>query len=335
MAHPRVAASTAGSHLVGPAADPDADPDADPGVDQLVDRLAAGAVDWLTARLDHFDPFSWRAGEATHAPAKAALELGLLCHCAARLGVAQDALAPAHDLVGRLWRNPGFPRLIGAQPEFASSYALIYAALAPPGADDGCRRAALAGLAPDFLTPEGKTAFQRVEIRYYADRAGVRHGIEPLADLVPASPLVAPRVSGLPGGPPLTTGESYRLTHTAFYLGDFGHADPGLGAEEASRARELVEVMLRHCVAHDLWDLAAELVLTQFVLGVDPPVTAAGAAALECLARARRPDGTIPGREPALRAMEADPPAETFRKAYHTTLVTALTTLTLSAGRPR
>lgn len=36
-------------------------------------------------------------------------------------------------------------------------------------------------LSPGFLSPHGKSAYQRIEIRYYADKAGVRHGIEPYA----------------------------------------------------------------------------------------------------------------------------------------------------------
>ncbi|UED85108.1 DUF6895 family protein [Streptomyces profundus] len=300
-----------------------------------VDRLAAGALDWLVTRLDHFDPFSDRAASAAHPPAKAALELALLCHCVARLDGATAELGAAPDLVRRLWAADGFSRLLADRPATASSYALIFAALAPRPVDAGRRRAALAGVAPGFLTPAGKTPYQRIEIRYYADKAGAPHGIEPLKELVPHSPPVTLRAATEPGAPPLTTGDAYRLTHATFYLGDFGHADPGLPAQDTARARELVAALLRHCVAHDLWDLAAELLLTQFVLGADPLRDAAGAAAVDCLTRAAEPDGSLPGRSPELAAVAGDSAAETFAKAYHTTLVTALMALTLSAASPR
>jgi hypothetical protein len=92
--------------------------------------------------------------------------------------------------------------------------------------------------------------------------------------------------------------------------------------------------MLGHCVAHDRWDLAAELLITQFILGVEPLRTPSGAAAVECLARAQLPNGAIPARSAALRAAEPLPPGEFFRKAYHTTLVTALMALIVSSERP-
>ncbi|MFJ9641076.1 DUF6895 family protein [Streptomyces sp. NPDC101178] len=304
-------------------------------MDSPLDQLSAGALDWLGHHLDHFDPFSASASTATHAPAKAALELALLCHCAARLDKPPDSLDAAATLVRTLWQHPGFPPLLAAHPEHAPVYRLIYAALAPDGIDGTCRSAALARLPAAFLAPEGKTPYQRIEIRYYADKAGLRHSIEPYAELVPHSPLVALRAEESGDTAPLTAPQAYALTHAGFYLGDFGRSRPALAGDTLTYARNLTDRMLTHCVGHDRWDLAAELLLTQFILGAEPLRTASGAAAVECLARAQRPDGAIPGRSAALAAAGAATGGELFRLAYHTTLVTALMALTLaSAGRP-
>jgi hypothetical protein len=314
-----------------------------------LEQLAAGALDWLGGSLDHFDPFSASARPATHNKAKAALELALLCHCAARTGGIPDSLSGATALVRKLWEDPGFPRLFDDVPAYASTYALVHAALAPDGIDDTQCRAALAQLPPDFLSPRGKSPYRRIEIRYYAEKAGVRHGIEPYAELVPRSPLVAfggagpedaaphdaARKDAVPkDAAPLTVPKAYALTHTAFYLGDFGRSAPGLTGSALDRARVLVCRMLRHCVRHEWWDLAAELVLTQFILGSDPLRTPSGAAAVECLLRAQRPDGAIPGRSAALEAPPSASAGEFFRKAYHTTLVAALMALIVSPPRP-
>ncbi|MEU1433800.1 hypothetical protein ABZ438_06850 [Streptomyces sp. NPDC005786] len=298
-----------------------------------LDQLSDGALDWLGKSLDHFDPYSSSAPSATHTKAKAALELALLCHCAARLDNAPGSLTGAADLVRALWRRPDFPDLFDVHPGHASSYWLIYTALAPAGIDGTPMR-----LSPGFLSPHGKSAYQRIEIRYYADKAGVRHGIEPYADLVPLSPLVAspaaePETAEPGGTEPLAAPQAYALTHTAFYLGDFGRTDPGLPGDVTAHARGLVRRLLNHCVAHDRWDLAAELLLTEFILGGDPLRTPSGAAAVECLARAQSPDGSIPGRSAALRATGADTAGEFFDKAYHTTLVTALMALIVSSER--
>ncbi|MFJ5774002.1 DUF6895 family protein [Streptomyces sp. NPDC093094] len=304
-----------------------------------LERLSAGALRWLDGNLEFFDPFSASGRPATHAKAKAALELALLCHCAARLPDPPDTLDGATALVRKLWQDPGLPRLFEDVPKHASAYRLIYAALAPDAIDGTQVRAALARLEPGFLTPRDKSPYQRIEIRHYADKAGVRHTVEPYAELLPHSPLVAFRAAG-PGdgttqdGAPLTGPQAYALTHTGFYLSDFGQTWPGLGGGALTHARDLVRRMLCHCVEHDRWDLAAELVLTQFVLGCEPLDTSEGAAAVDRLIRVQRSDGAIPGRSAALEAPASASPGEFFRKAYHTTLVTALMALVVSSPRP-
>ena len=299
-----------------------------------LDQLSAGALDWLGNNLDRFDPYAAGSCFATHGRAKAALELALLCHCAARLADAPDGrLADATTLVRRLWQHRDFPQLFDAHPEYTSSYRLIYAALAPDGIDDTVCRETLGRLTPDFLSPRGKSPYQRLEIRYYADKAGVRHTMEPYTELYQQSRLARLAAAASEKSPPLSTGEAYALTHASFYLGDFGRTSPGLADEDLVRVRTLVSRMLLHCVENDRWDLAAELILTQFILGIEPLCTPSGAAAVECLARAQRPDGAIPGRSASRRATESDPAGEFFRKAYHPTLVTALMALAVSSER--
>ncbi|MGE7384330.1 DUF6895 family protein [Streptomyces sp. NPDC004126] len=305
-----------------------------------LERLSSGALGWLAANLDHFDPFSADARSAApQGRAKAALELALLCHCAARPAGPADGLDGAAALVREVWQDPALPPLFAAVPAYASAYGLACAALAPDGIDGTQVREALAGIDPGFLSPRGKSPYQRIEIRHYADKAGVPHTVEPYAELLPHSPLLALRPAGpgdtaSPDGAPLTVPQAYAVTHTAFYLGDFGRTSPGLTGDASAHALDLVDRLLRHCVGHDLWDLAAELVLTLFILGLDPLDTPSGAAAVGCLLRAQRPDGALPGRSAALAATPCAPGREFFRRAYHTTLVTALMALAVSSPRP-
>jgi hypothetical protein len=300
-----------------------------------LDQLSAGALDWLGGNLDHFDPYAPSAPPATHRQAKAVIELALLCHCSARLDSPHDErLDGARALLRKLWQHPDFPRLFDTHPQVASSYGLAFAALAPDGIDDTVCRATLARLAPDFLSPLGKPPLKRLEIRYYADKAGVSHRIEPYAELAAQSPLATLRAAAPGTAAPLTDSEGYSLTHAAFYLGDYGRRAPALSDGALGHARDLAGRMLDHCVEHDRWDLAAELVATQFILGTEPLSTPSGAAAVECLVRAQRPDGAIPGRTAALKATEPVSDREFFRKAYHTTLVTALMASVVSSTRP-
>ncbi|CAN3978872.1 DUF6895 family protein [Kitasatospora purpeofusca] len=351
-----------------------------PGHD--LEQLSAGALGWIGRHLDRFDPFAPghdRPGPTpgptpvpdpggAHRPAKAALELALLTHCWTRLDPGDDPRrAEATDRVRAVWLHSGFPRLLTAEPRGATQYRLACAALAPAGTENAPFRAALAGLTAADLAPVGRSPYQRLELRYYADKAGVAHGIEPYPELarrnvlvtLPATALARARrrdaldrraaetvrdaqtVEGAetgrrpprPDEPPVTVPEAYALTHSAFYLSDFARTGPGLPDGAVADAAALTGRLLDHCVRHDWWDLAAELVMTQVCLGLDPTGTPEGAAALACLARAQRPDGSVPGRSAATRASTADPAPEYFAKAYHTTLVTALMTLLLGTGR--
>lgn len=303
-----------------------------------LDRLSAGTIGWLGRNLDFFDPYSASGRSSEHGKVKAALELALFCHNWTRLDAGDDRLGAPTRLLQTLWQLSDFQRLVATQPDFSSQYGLIYAALAPAGIDDRLCRATLTRLAAGgYLSPLGKSPYQRLEIRYYAEKAGVGHGMEPYEELVEQSPLVrlstaAPTATASPDGAPLTTQDAYALTHCSFYLSDFGRRSPG-PAHSLARVEDLVRRMLEHCVQHDRWDLAAELVITQFCLGIDPLDTPTGVAAIQCLATAQLPSGAIPARSAALKATEPISAGALFRKAYHTTLATALMSLLVSSAR--
>jgi hypothetical protein len=304
-----------------------------------LDLLRTGTLDWLERHLDYFDPSTAAAHAAGHGKAKAALELALLCHCAARHGAGGDPrLQKATALVRTVWQRPDLVGLFGAEPRYAATYALAAVAFAPAGIDDRACRDALAALGGgDPAAASHATAYQRLELRYYADKAGVPHTLEPYEQLAARGVLAtlpaAARRRTAPGEAPVTVPEAYALTHSSFYLSDFGTTAPRLAPGTAGPALALVHALLGHCVRRDWWDLAAELVLTRLCLGVRPPVTGPGAEAVACLARAQLPDGSIPGRSPRTAAAADDPAPVRFARAYHTTLVTALMTLAVARVR--
>jgi hypothetical protein len=298
-----------------------------------LDRLSEGTLDWLTASLEYFDPFSAPARTSTHRKVKAAAELALLCHCWERSDPLDDRLNKAIALVQALWQLPEFERLIAAEePELVPMYGLIYAALAPIGIDDVLPMATLTRLSAEgYLSPQGKSPYARLETRYYADKAGVDHEIEPYEVLVGQSPPVV--LSARASAAPLSVPEAYAVTHSCFYLTDFGKRDPGLADDVLARVDGLVRERLECSVRHDEWDLAAELVLSLCCLGRDPFAGPSGIAAVECLARVQRDNGAIPARSAALKATKPIPEGAFFRKAYHTTLVTAI--MAMAAGSVR
>ncbi len=293
-----------------------------------LDRLADAAIDWVVTHLRFFDPYSACSESAEHRQVKAALELALISHCQTRLGRGDGPLREATALVRRLWQLPEFQQLISSQPGHAAQYELIYAALAPAGIDGSLRAAALARLeASGHLLATGKSAYTRLETRFYADKAGARHQLESYEELIDQSILVR-----LPDQVPVTITQAYTITHTSFYVSDFGARRPALARSEASeRARNLVSDMLDYCVQQDMWDLIAELLITLACLGADPLSLPSGVAGLRCLRQAQLPDGAIPGRSAAQRSEASASPAEFFHKSYHTTLAVILMSVIVSS----
>ncbi|MFE9424096.1 DUF6895 family protein [Kitasatospora sp. NPDC006697] len=287
---------------------------ADPAPTALGDlqRLAAGTLGWLDRHLEHFDPFSPAARAAGHGRAKAALELALLCRC----GAPDPGLARATALVRALWQHPDLPALLAEQPDCAAQYRLAFAALAPD------RTTATI----DVPSADGLSPYQRLELRFYADQAGAPHTLESYQELAARNQLAT-----LPADPSaVSIPAAYAVTHSAFYLADFGRLPVrGLSGPALAHARQLVRTLLAHSVRRAWWDLTAELLLAAHCLGDPPLLTPGGADAVRCLARAQRPDGSIPGRSAATAADGPLPAGPYFARAYHTTLVTALTALRL------
>lgn len=309
-----------GARLGLPAAE-----DGTPSRDRLR-GLTDGAMHWIGENLAFFDPFSPSCPLPEDRKVKAVLELAVVCHRWAKLDTTSDVFDRADALLRTIWQRPEFLELVETHGgPWGDSQRLVYAALAPAGVRDDLRAEAAARVtAGDFLSPDGKTPLQRLETRYYAEKANVPHGIESYRELAERSLLVRPPA------PPVTVGDAYTITHTAFYLSDYGHRPIELSGDDRTRAEEATRGMLTAAVGEEQWDLAGELVITLACLGGDPTATPEGRAGVECLARAQRADGAIPGRSAASNVSPTLPPDRFFRRAYHTTLVTAL--LSLIAG---
>jgi hypothetical protein len=284
--------------------------------------LSEGAMHWLGRNLRFFDPFSPASPLPENRRVKAALELAIVCHAWEKLKPATglDLLGEAKALLRTSLPRPEFPLLIDAHGgAYADSQRLVYAALAPGGIRDDLRGAALARLkASGYLSPAGKSPYLRLETRYYADKAGAEHGMESYQDLAGKSLLARPPA------PPVSLGDAYTITHTAFYLSDYGSWDPYLPGDVRERGQRFTCSVLASSARQDLWDLTGELVITLACLGGDPLATPCGQAGIRCLSLAQLDNGAIPGRSAALRAQPSLSQAQFFRKAYHTTLVTIL-----------
>lgn len=292
-------------------------------------RLSAGALQWIRLHAAYLDSPRGRAELPVTPRAKALLQLALLRRYWEQAAPADPGVGEVTAIVERVWRRRDFPRLLTVDPRYARPFQLMYGALAPAGRADGPYRAVLVQLAADgFLTPRGKSPYLHLETRHYADLAGAGHQLHSYRQLYEASLLARQG-----DGQPVADLDVCNVTHTVFYLSDFGFRDPGLTGDALERARRTVCRLTDMCVQRGDWDLAGKLVLAQFCLGTDPLRTPSGAAALRMLAEVQTPGGAIPGPSAGRRADESATPVEFFRKAYQATLVTALAALIVSHRR--
>ncbi|MFJ8659802.1 DUF6895 family protein [Streptomyces sp. NPDC093795] len=300
------------------------------GLDEAVTSLSAGVRHWIGQHAGYLDSPAGRAELPVTPRVKALLQLALLRRHWGHAVPDDPALAGVADVVGRAWERPEFPQLLTLDRRYARQFELMYAALTPAGADTDAPRAVLARLTADgYLAPRRKSPYLHLEARYYADLAGVEHRFAPYRELYAAS--LPARAATLPSADL----DVCVVTHTVFYLSDFGLRDPGLTEEARGQLLGVVERLTERCVGLGEWDLVGKLLLTQFCLGADPLSTPSGAAGFRMLAEVQTPGGAIPGRSVARRAPADATPVDFFRKSYQATLVTALATLIATSGGHR
>ena len=289
-------------------------------------QLRVGTLDWVRHNAGYLDSPSGSAELPVVPRAKALLQLARLCRNWAWFSPGDPGLAEVTALIHRVWRRPELPDAFASNPRYTRQYRLMYCALAPTSA--GPHRQVLAGLAADgYLSRRWRSPYLRLEIAHNADMAGITHEMGSFPELYAASSL-AGRTAALP----ITDDEACVIAHTIFYLSDYGLRAPGLDRLEADRVRRIVVELTGHYVQRDDWDNAAKFVLAQFCLGLNPARTPSGVACLQMLARIQEEAGAIPAAAIALVPGTEATPTQRFRRAYQTTLMTALMSVMVSAA---
>lgn len=134
-------------------------------------------------------------------------------------------------------------------------------------------------------------------------------------------------------GPELSVPDAYSLTHTVFFMTDWGAQPEGVPAAERAYLAERVPGWMRDYRAQGHFDLYAELAAVLSCAALPPP-----AEAEDVLAGARDPDGSIRGPEQRVRERTRgldDPDRRRFVSAYHTTLASTLASFGLRVGLAR
>jgi hypothetical protein len=289
----------------------------------VLDDSLTRAHQWLADRIEYFDPRVHPVGsEEYFTGSKALCELSLLCSITARGGMIE--LPPALvALPFNVWATPSFAERLATQPHRFRLYGAVYASLRSMGLSDATSDAVIHDLLSDgYITATEEVPYRRLEIRYLLDLAGIDHDLPHYDTLYNETLLARAERASV-----LTYADAYSVTHTLFYLSDFGLRAPTFTTpSEYARIERLVEFLACRYVAQRHWDLAGEMLLCLGSLpSSDPSVLVFTWLALN---RAWNRDGSVSGpwRSGAMNVAqhEGNSRDELFRDNYHTTLVAAL-----------
>lgn len=295
------------------------------------------AIAWLAARRGMLDPRNAKPNAAlfTH---KALIETAFLTGLRASLddtpltGDYASILEQVEDIAGR----PSYRELIARDEAALLLYAGTYAALRLCGRDDAefrriIQQAATGGYAAAFE----RVPYRQLDLLHTLHLCGIGQGLPAMDDVLPFTVLCR-----RPNVLKLTDHDIYAITHTIFYVTDFGRREPAWPPGYAlGEAIELLEALLVLAEARANADLVGELLCCLHCLGVTDSTAAEQAWALlesvqEDNGRVNGPKGII---HPGLESGNDD--FRHWAEGYHTTIVAALAGLlernARSIARPR
>ena len=285
-----------------------------------VAAVEARAQEWAARSFDHFHPLFHRNPKRSIFAIKAAAELALVCGIAATRETRAAGTSYA-ALAERLYREVFLDE--GVQEYLLSNIAAVptiglYGSLRQCGYDDLRFRGRLQRLTESgYPAAVERTPASELDLIHSSRLAGFPCPLD--AGEVYARTLLRRR-------PPLqllANDDVYGITHTVFFLTDFGREMPAVLRPDLDYLAEAVPRLLDFYLWKQNWDLAAELLLILKCAGLQAADSFAEGWAL--LLAAQNDDGSYDGPvdEEPQRADEDTTWAQ-FRDRYHTTLAVLL-----------
>jgi uncharacterized protein DUF6895 len=289
-------------------------------VGEISERVLEGALTYLAEHVSHFDPY--KDGELTGLCEIPLAELGILSRTGLSAPPVNAEFDVFLDLLESTIGRPTYSERPFREPEILVSHLIALAALARAGRiDDAPMRRDFAFLVAvsDLMAP-AFAPHRMMELRHALDLFGIEHEL-PSYDSIyrnsyaacETNPIFASRAA------------AYIVTHVVFYLTDLGERPAPLPAGEIGALRRRMRRMLGMCLAEKNWDLVAEFLISDYVLGGSVG-DSLSVFAWGCLEGAQRQDGAVPGPRAEESADDPAPPTDPDG-SYHTTLVTALAAL--------
>jgi len=287
----------------------------------------ASCLGWLAENLVRFSP--WRDGRLAHGGVKAFAELAILYgyleqwkdHPLAKKFALRENLVPLRAFILEHSEHPAYGEMTRKRPPQAFYLLLPYLILRATGYrasyhEDTLKRLRRCGY-PRAMEME-MVPYRLLDQQYFLWKSGYSTR-EPNWYRLYRDTILGRRCSAVY----IDHGAAYSITHTLFYLTDFGNHPLPLTVTDIEHATNVVECLLVHYWRLAHWDLVGELLSNLHCLGKrNSPFYSGAAMAFQ---RARRSDGAIPADQACekelLSAQSPERGDLMFRACYHTTLV--------------
>ena len=278
---------------------------------------------WLNRNLDRFSPIDRFGGAPSITPFA---ELAVLVERAQSLCAGACAAELNLPRLVRKWRaflirhcnDRAYAELPRRMPSGAFPLLLPYLLLRATGYRNAFHEETIHRMTDgDYDAFTELTPYRVMDREYFLWRAGLRG--EPDWPQTYAGTLLA----RVPNAVHIDKEAAYAITHTLFYLSDWGRCAPRLRAAEIDRVTNIVDCLIVHFWRVRHWDLLGELLLARACLpGWEPRLAAEASAAF--LGAWRSEGYMLPeGNDIPALAGARDFEHETiiFQECYHTTLV--------------
>jgi hypothetical protein len=286
------------------------------------------AFHWLDQNIELFNPLKDQHDSNTPGlyQTKALGELGLLCLLYQRStkGHLEPTVERFLCFIDGIWQHPEYQARIVRKPEYFQIQTMIYIALQQCNVIDDSYKAVIQHILDQgYVTATETTAMRLLDRRHMLDCGKFKHNLPSYKELYKNTLLAKT--------PPiiyLTDTDVYAITHTLFYLTDFGRCSaPMLAGEHLSMVRWMIETLLGLYLRRKHWDLVGELLLNCLCLDWRPEIIFE--TAWEMLLKFQLSDGSMPGprfSEEQVSKIEGEQKIQyCFEQNYHTTIVCSIT----------
>lgn len=285
---------------------------------------ASQSLNWLTSKLGEFSPL--RSGRIEDFYLKAFAELTLvyafLQQCEHPRLI--DHLSTWRTFITGQCENPVYAQGPRKQPVIAFTYLVAYLMLRSIGYRSTYFEETLEHLTRrGYLRCVELVPYRVLDREYLLWKSGYVSSEPPWRRLYQATVL------GQGRGPLCLDNEAaYSVTHTLFYITDFGNRTGPFSSEEIEFIGTVLECLLLHYWRVGNWDLVGELLISLNCLGLRNSVIYASAAT--AFERAWQSDGSVPAkrefadRQKPDRECQEKEEVKKFHDSYHTTLVGVL-----------